>query len=274
MEGGRQRPPDSAMSFKTYVLLLCLFVFIAFTAVFTAMIVYMVKQQIKMIRAGILDQGIQQEFSPERCEKKETGCKICTGIVCGLVTLVFLFSAYAGLFGDGLVKNIPSVKVVASPSMSDKYEKNTYLFDHDLNNQLNTFDLIVLHKLPAEEDLQLYDIVVYQMGDYMVIHRIVGIEEPNEEHPNERHFLLQGDAAENPDRFPVRYSQMRSIYKGQRMPFVGSFVYFMQSPAGVLCYLLILFAVIATPMVEKKLKQEALLRLAESEEKAVAYAEV
>ena len=262
------------MSFKTYVLLLCLFVFAAFTAVFASMIVFMVKQQLKMIRSGILDEDIKAEYAPERPEKKETGCKVCTGIVCGLVTLVFLFSAYSGLFGDGLVGKIPSVKVVASPSMSSKYEKNTYLFENNLNNQLNTFDLIVLHKLPAEEDLQLYDIVVYEMEDYMVIHRIVGIEEPNEAHPNERYFLLQGDAAEHPDRFPVKYAQMRSIYKDQRIPYVGSFVYFMQSPAGILCYLLILFAVIATPIVEKKLKQEAMLRIDGTEEKAVDYAEV
>lgn len=261
------------MSFKTYVLLLCLFVFAAFTAVFASMIVFMVKQQLKMIRAGILDDALCAEYCSDRPKERNIGCLTCIVLACTMVTVAFLFSAYVGLFGDGLVKNIPSVKVVASPSMSSKYEKNTYLFENNLNNQLNTFDLIVLHRLPAEEDLQLYDIVVYEMEDYMVIHRIVGIEEPNEAHPNERYFLLQGDAAEHPDRFPVKYAQMRSIYKDQRIPYVGSFVYFMQSPAGILCYLLILFAVIATPIVEKKLKQEAMLRIDGTEEKAVDYAE-
>lgn len=262
------------MSFKTYVLLLCLFVFAAFTAVFASMIVFMVKQQLKMIRSGILDEELRAEQCLAQSKKKETGCLISIILGCVLMTAVFLFSAYAGLFGNGLVGNMPTIKVVASPSMSSKYEKNTYLFENDLNDQLNTFDLIMLHKLPAEEDLQLYDIVVYEMEDYMVIHRIVGIEEPNEEHPNERYFLLQGDAAEYPDRFPVKYSQMRSIYQGQRVPYVGSFVYFMQSPAGILCYLLILFAVISVPIVEKKLKKETLLRIGETEKEVVEYAEV
>ena len=67
---------------------------------------------------------------------------------------------------------------------------------------------------------------------------------------------------------------MRSIYQGQRVPYVGSFVYFMQSPAGILCYLLILFAVISVPIVEKKLKKETLLRIGETEEEVVEYAEV
>ena len=95
-----------------------------------------------------------------------------------------------------------------------------------------------------------------------VIHRIVGIEKPNEQHPNAWHFLLQGDAVETPDRFPVLYEQMQGIYEGERVPFVGSFVLFMQSPAGWLCILLVLFAMIATPIVEKKLISEINQRIA------------
>ena len=76
--------------------------------------------------------------------------------------------------------------------------------------------------LPKEEDLKLYDIVVYKQDDIYVVHRIVGIEEPNEKHPNERYFLLQGDAVDSPDRFPVKYSQMQGIYTDEKIPFVGS----------------------------------------------------
>ena len=95
-----------------------------------------------------------------------------------------------------------------------------------------------------------------------VIHRIVGIEEPNEKHPNERQFLLQGDAVENPDRFPVLYSQMQGIYEGERMPYIGSFLLFLQSPAGWLCVLLVVFTIIITPIVEKLIENEKRKRLA------------
>jgi len=245
------------MEFKTYVLLLCLFVFSAFTALFTCIIVSMVKTQLRIIRGGLDDEDIKKEYSEQNNRKKGNFLgiveKIVPIVLCTLLSVVFIFSAYTSLFGDGLVKNIPAVKVVASPSMSSKYEKNKYLFDNKLDNQIDTYDLIVLHQLPKEEDLKLYDIVVYEVEGYMLVHRIVGIEEPNEKHPNERHFLLQGDAVQYPDRFPVRYSQMRSIYRGERVPCVGSFVYFMQSPAGILCFILIVFATIALPIIEKKI---------------------
>ena len=58
------------------------------------------------------------------------------------------------------------------------------------------------------------------------------------------------------------YSQMQGIYRGNRVPFVGSFVLFMQSPAGWLCIILVLFAIIVTPMLERKLETEAKARLA------------
>ena len=64
---------------------------------------------------------------------------------------------------------------------------------------------------------------------------------------------MQGDAVEAPDRFPVKYEQMRGIYRGEKIPFIGSFVLFMQSPAGWLCMLLVVGAVIATPILEKKI---------------------
>jgi hypothetical protein len=48
---------------------------------------------------------------------------------------------------------------------------------------------------------------------------------------------------------------MKSIYRGERVEFVGTFIQFMQSPAGMLCFLLVLFAVITTPIAEKKLQK-------------------
>ncbi len=147
--------------------------------------------------------------------------------------------------------------------MSKKNERNEYLFTNNLNNQFNTFDLIVTHPLPDEFDLKLYDVVVYKFDDMSIIHRIVDIEEPNNKHPGHRLFILQGDAISSPDREPVTYEQMRGIYFDERIPFIGSFVFFMRSPAGWLCILLILLTIISTPIVEKKIYRESMLRLYE-----------
>ena len=106
----------------------------------------------------------------------------------------------------------------------------------------------------------MYDIVVYEVENTLIAHSIVGIEEPNDKH-SERYFLLQGDAVANPDRFPVKYEQMKGIYYDQRIPFVGSLIMFLQSPAGYICILLIVFGVFVTPVVEKRIWAIKLERL-------------
>lgn len=252
-------------SYEIYVFFLCFIVFTLLTALFTTMLVYIVKQSIRLIRCGEEDETIQKEYARSQRQKKRRVTSILSTVlsasVCVALLVVFIFSVCTKVGGCTCLGNIPSYKVVNSGSMAVKNEHNRYLFENNLNDQIQTFDLIQVHKLPGEFELKLYDIVVYEVDDVLVVHRIVDIEEPDEAHPEERWFTLQGDNVENPDRFPVRYSQMKAIYRGKRTPFVGSFVMFMQSPAGWLCALLIVFAMIATPAVEKKINKEIEWRL-------------
>ena len=176
-------------------------------------------------------------------------------VMCIILAAIFVFSLFVGCTTDTYSSDAPTFRVVNTGSMEKKNEKNEYLVKNNLNDQIATFDLIIVYKAPKEEDLKLYDIVVYEVDDIMVVHRIVEIEEPNQYHPNERWFKLQGDAVENPDRFPVKYEQIKGIYKGDRVPFVGSFILFMQSPAGWLCIILVVGAMIVTPILEKKLNK-------------------
>lgn len=184
-----------------------------------------------------------------------------TIIACGFLFVIFGFSVYMQVFQDSVNTDIPLYRVVLSSSMAKKYEKNEYLFDNQLDDQFDRFDLILTHKLPDEFDLEVYDIVVYEVDDMLVVHRIVEIEEPNEKHPGERYFRLQGDNVHYADKFPVKYSQMKAIYKGERIRFIGSFFAFMQSPAGYMCILLVLFGIVAIPWMEKKIEKEELKRL-------------
>lgn len=162
--------------------------------------------------------------------------------------------------GMNTSNTIPTRSVVKSGSMSYKHEKNTYLTENQLNDQFDTFDIVLTYKLPPVEELELYDIVLYEVQGTTLIHRIVGVEEPNEKH-EEYYFLLRGDALENPDRFPVYYDQMRGIYRGEHIPFLGSFVAFMQSVAGYLCILLTVFGIVAVPLAEKRVNAVKLERL-------------
>lgn len=252
-------------SYNTYVLFLCAIVFVLFTATFSITITIIAKQKLKLIRCGQEDQAIKTEY--EKSKKKSKVFNVISTVISTVFFVVlltaFLFSIYLQTTEDKRPNGVPSLKVVLSGSMSFKNEKNEYLFKNELNNQIQTFDLVVVNHLPPENQLKLYDIVVYQLedGDY-VIHRIVKIEEPNEKHPDCRWFLLQGDAVSNADVYPVLYSQMQGIYMGQRIPFVGSFITFMQSPAGWFCILLVIITFIAMPILEKKIEKAKKLRLA------------
>lgn len=249
--------------FEAYNLFLCIFVFAGFTCTFGFLLRHLIKLNLKTIKHGLDDDKIKTEYEKARSKNRKCGIfdRIISISLCSLVLLFFVFSAGTALMPDKVNSNIPTIRVVNSGSMATKYSSNTYLFQNNLNDQFDTFDLILTYKLPPENELKLYDIVVYEVDGILIVHRIVGIEEPNSSHPDERYFLLQGDAVANPDRFPVKYAQMRAIYRGERVPFVGSFVAFMQSPAGWLCIILIIVAIVVTPILEKKLFVEKKVRL-------------
>lgn len=241
--------------FDIYVLVLCLIVFTLLVSVFSAAIVIIVKLSLKLIRSGAEDEAIIKEYSTDKKPNKFSKIFdiMVSALLCLIFGAVFVASLYINCTQNVYFDSVPTYRVVQSGSMAEKNEKNTYLVENRLDDQIQTFDLILTYKIPKEEDLKLYDIVVYEVDGLLVVHRIVGIDEAGGTHPNERYFLLQGDAVGSPDRFPVLYSQMRGIYRGERIPFIGSFVMFMQSPAGWLCILLVLVAFIVTPILEKKL---------------------
>ena len=268
---------------EIYVFILCFAVFSIFTALFTYVLVAMTKSEIRAIRHGLLDHSIKkqyeikltcdrptpkqyyepslirEEYVVKKHENKTLSFlgKVFSLLLCIVFAAMFVFALYMHFTEDKAPNGIPSIKVVRSDSMATKYKNNTYLHKNNLDNQIQMFDIVICYHAPAEEDIKLYDIVVYELEDgTQVIHRIVGIEEPNEKHPNERHFLLQGDAVDKPDKFPVLYSQIKGIYTGMRIPFAGSFILFLQSPAGWLCIILVIFGIIATPIIEKKIEEE------------------
>ena len=248
-------------------------VLVALTSLFTAFILYVLKLSVRLIRHGAEDEKIKTEYTKKR--KKACFSEILDKVVsvsfCVLLVVFCAFASYERAVGDKQVGKMPVPKVVLSSSMEYIHEKNTNLVRDNVQNRFSAFDIILLHELPAEEDLKVYDIVAYEKDGDLIVHRIVRIEEPNLQHPNERYFVLQGDAVEKFDSFPVVYSQMRGIYRDQRVPFIGSFVCFMQSPAGYICSLVMVLAVILTPLLERKIDKEMQKRWAiiqENETKA------
>lgn len=250
-------------AYGIYSLALCIVVYVMLAGVFSFLVVMLAKSTLRLIRAGAEDDKIIKEFERKKPKKRTCGVStIVTSILlCAIFVSVFAFSLYVHFNGEVYFDNLPTFKVVNSGSMSEKHEKNEYLVENDLNDQFQTFDVILTYKLPEEKDLQLYDIVVYEVDKVLLVHRIVYIEEPNAKHPDQRYFLLQGDANEQPDRFPVYYKQMKAIYRGERVPFVGSFITFMQSPAGYMCIILLVFGMAMMPVIDGKIEKAKRARL-------------
>ncbi len=253
-------------SYQLYVFLMCLIVFVLLASLSIFCIYTIMRLTIRLIRHGAEDERILDEHKKSSAKKRKGKLSkllgyAFSGIVCFVLLAVLVCSLIIKGTNGSVVGDIPVYRVVNTGSMAKKNERNQYLYENKLDNQIQTFDLIRTEKLPDEMELKLYDIVVYETDGMLIVHRIVEIEEPNQYHPNCRHFRLQGDSVESPDRFPVLYSQMRAIYNGERIPFIGSFIMFMQSPAGWLCSIFVLLSVCAIPFLESKLEKEKEKRL-------------
>ena len=248
--------------YELYIFVLCLVVFIALSIFFAIIIAYILKMNLKLIRGGLFDETIKKQ---QEKEKNKTAVFVILEKILSTLFLLFSISVFGLSLEIKINENQPisrtAIKVVVSQSMSIKDPGNTYLFENNLNNQVDMFDLIVMKPLPKEEELKLYDIVIYETQGQMILHRIIEIKEPNEIYPIKR-YIFKGDANKEVDKTPVLYSQMRGIYKGSNIKYIGSFIIFINSPAGYLCIFLIVLTLIAYPIIDNKLNKEAAKRLA------------
>ncbi len=253
-------------NYEIYVIILCVIVFVLLTALSTTCVWIITRLSLRLISSGVEDERVLAEHRKQQNKKPNKIMKVLdyafSGIVCFVLVVFFICSFFVSCSEKADSDMFSSsYRVVRTGSMASKNPKNTYLTENNLNDQIQTFDMIRTEKLPDEMELELYDIVVYETDDMLIIHRIVEIEEPNATHPDCRYFRLQGDSVDSPDRFPVRYEQMRAIYRGDRTPFIGSFILFMQSPAGWLSILLIVAAMVSSPLLENIIQKEKDKRL-------------
>ena len=241
--------------FEIYLLVVSLISLVSLVTFFSFLIWYVYVLTVRLTYVGYWDQDLVKEYDFKRKHSffpRRMG-RIISAVVCSILSVVVVFSIYLGITENKLTKSVSTLKVVQSDSMSTKHEDNKYLVENGLDDQFQMFDLITAEALPAEEDIKLYDVIIYERDGNLVIHRVVQILEPDENRPD-RLFYTRGDANKKNDDLPVRYSQMRGIYHGKKVPFVGSFVLFMQSPAGIICLMLAIFCMIIMPIVDNKIE--------------------
>ena len=252
--------------FENYAVTISVVVFALFVIVFAFLIGSIFFLTLRLIKSGAMDDRIDHEFLTEDYKRQKAKRGVCRVIssVFSLILIVFFSASFLVALATNrepstMVGDIPMPKIILTSSMAKKYNSNKYLYDNKLDNQLQVNDLVLIRKLPEEEELKLYDIVVYEIEGELVIHRIVGILEPDETHP-ERRYRLQGDNMRNPDFLLVKYSQMRGIYRDEKIPFIGSFFLFMRTIGGYLCLALVATATIISPIIDQILKKARLRR--------------
>ena len=215
------------------------------------------RYKLQAINAGLEDEKIIDEYKNSK-SKSIKAVEIASVAFSILLFAVFVLSLYARTSGNYFpIKGVGSVHLVGSGSMSYKNEANGYLEENGLNNQFSTYDLIIIKEKPPQESIKLYDVVVYKKDDKQVVHRIVDITSYNEGTA----YILRGDANSADDAYPIGYDDIIGIYSNKKIPMIGIFVLFLQSPLGYIAMALVLLTELAAPHFEKEIEAAAKNRL-------------
>lgn len=164
-------------------------------------------------------------------KKLKAALRILLLIICGAVLGINVYMANAGrLVGDRLPMPFGyGAAVVLSGSMEPEFSEG---------------DLIVVGR---EDTYELRDIVVYQDGSSLVVHRIVAMDGDM--------VTTRGDA-NNADDEPIDISAI----KGRVLfwiPYAGTVVGFLKTPVGTICVIAAAIALVEVPRRREKQKDEA-----------------
>ena len=215
------------------VCLLCLCV--AFTYLFR----HYFMTSINDINSGKEDVSLITDAVGEEQKKKSRARKawrtigrIISNLILVVVLLFFAYALYNRITGNMTSFFESSYVVIASGSMSERNEVNTYLDEYDLNNQIDTYDIIGISYYGSQEEVRLYDVIAYRgsTGD-TIVHRIIDIDDQG-------HYQTRGDSNNASDTNVeygdyLTYDDIIGYYNGFNIGGVGSIVIFFQDNAGI-----------------------------------------
>ena len=234
-------------------------------AMFIAFYMYYISCYIKDVKSGnsdieIIDDAIYGNLSQVKRKKKIV--KTINSIAFyGLLLCIVPFFIFAiinktqgniTLFGD------KGVLAVASGSMSQRNPVNDHLDKYNLNNQFNTFDLIVVEMVDSEDDLELYDVVTYvDDKGRLIIHRIIEIKEDVD---GETIYITRGDSNDVSDK-PITFDRIKGEYIDFRIPFIGALILFFQSLIGIITIIVLIVCLFIVDKYNGILSKEKSARL-------------
>jgi signal peptidase I len=144
--------------------------------------------------------------------------------------------------------------------MSYKNEANSYLFNRNLNNQIQPYDIIVLEKV-SKSDIRMYDVIAYKNDKGVnIVHRIIDI--------NGDKYTTRGDIYDSSktDSYKPVYEDVIGRYTGKRIPVIGIFILFLQSYAGIITVISLVYCLLMIDRTSEKINKVQQERIDKLEE--------
>lgn len=226
---------------------------ISFCLVFTFLFRHYYLSNIEDVKKGKVDEEVlefEAELRKKKTRKHTKAIKITKRVVgysfFAIVLVFFGFSLYGRIFNNNLSFGDSGLIVISTGSMSKKNDANDYLFENNLNNQFNAYDIIGVSKYENDQAVKQYDVIAYKNIDgTIIVHRVIEIKEVN----GQNVFITRGDANNTSDtnfqyQNYLTFDNIIGYYNGTRIPLLGVFVIFLQSNAGIITILAIAYCLI------------------------------
>ena len=231
----------------------------SFATLFTILYSSYASSQIAEIKSGkrdveIIDEVIYERQQHVQNRRKVIGLFRTIAFYLVLITIipVFIFSLINKFSGNAMMIGDRTIMVVASGSMGYKNEANQYLFTWNLNDQFQQYDIIVLEEV-KKSSIEQYDVIAYRNDKGInIIHRIVNIE-----YGITTKYVTRGDIYDSTktDAYKPVYEDIIGRYTGKRIPGIGIFVLFLQSYAGIITVLSLVYCLLMIDRTASKINR-------------------
>ena len=242
----------------------------SFATLFTILYKSYASSQIAEIKSGkrdieIIDEVIYERQQHVQNRRKVIGLIRTIAFYLIIITIlpIFVFSLVNRVMGNVMMIGDKAVMVVATGSMGYKNEANDYLFNRNLNNQFQQYDIIVLEKV-EKSDIHLYDVIAYKNDKELnIIHRIISIEPGST-----TKYVTRGDIYDSSktDLYKPVYDDVIGRYTGKRIPGVGIFIMFLQSYAGIITVISLVYCLLLIDRTAEKINKVQQERIDKLEE--------
>lgn len=201
--------------------------------------------------ADEVDSGVHDcIIAEEHIEKKG---RIATAILSYATIVVLLsflaFGVVSKIRGENLSFNGTACLVIKTGSMSKWYDESEHIGQNVTHFDVG--DLCFFDTVSNQDELTVGDVYGYKERDVTIVHRLIEIRDEG--------YLFQGDA--NPVSDYVYYGHLVKrdaiVYRfnGIRIPGVGAFVLYAQSPFGIWSLVGILSVTVCYEIVRIKMKK-------------------